>query len=139
MRPLNKNTTFPLPPDAEESYNVLKNDIKTASLATVDTDEHFVVEVEDFDIVAGDSILFTEVVLEKGCKVTRHIAALVTKVKGNPESLKKMQVFKPSPSVLQKNSSLIKLKKLLVKLMKYQRDDIYNNNTRNIINYARVL
>ena len=49
VRPLNKNTTFPLPTDAEESFNILKNDIKSASLATIDSDEPFVVETDASD------------------------------------------------------------------------------------------
>ena len=56
MRPLNKNTTFPLPPDAEDSFNILKNDIKTASLATVDPDEHFVVETDASDFALGATL-----------------------------------------------------------------------------------
>ena len=46
VRPLNKNTTFPLPSDALESFNAIKNDIKTASLATIDPDEPFLVETD---------------------------------------------------------------------------------------------
>ena len=56
VRPLNKNTTFPLPPDAEESFNTLKNDIKNASLATVDPDEPFVVETDASDYALGASL-----------------------------------------------------------------------------------
>eukprot|EP00948_MAST-09A_sp_MAST-9A-sp1_P003720 g3720.t1 len=44
--------------------------------------DHFVVPVDRWDIVSGDSLLFTEIVMEKGCKVTRHVAATVKKVKG---------------------------------------------------------
>jgi hypothetical protein len=54
IRLLNKNITFPLPPDVKSAFEYLKNEIKTASLATIDPDEPFVVETDasDFALAA---------------------------------------------------------------------------------------
>ena len=54
IRLLNKNSTFPLPPDVKSAFEYLKHEIKTASLATIDPDEMFVVETDasDFALAA---------------------------------------------------------------------------------------
>lgn len=51
---INRNTVFPLPPDVLEAFQVLKNDLKEATLQSIDLNETFVVETDasDFCIAA---------------------------------------------------------------------------------------
>ena len=55
MMNLNRNRTFPLPPDALESFQSLKNDLKDAALHSIDYNEAFTVETDasDFCIAAS--------------------------------------------------------------------------------------
>ena len=43
---LNKKNTFPLPQEVKAGFEYLRNKIKTASLATIDPTEPFVVEID---------------------------------------------------------------------------------------------
>ena len=54
MLNLNRNTVFPLPPNALEAFQTLKNDLKDAALNSIDYSETFVVETDasDFCIAA---------------------------------------------------------------------------------------
>ena len=46
IRPLNKNITFPVPKTVLDAFNVLKEDLKTATLQPIDTEVPFVVETD---------------------------------------------------------------------------------------------
>ena len=54
IRPLNKNTTFPVPRSVLDAFNILKEDLKAATLQPIDPEALFVVETDasDFCIAA---------------------------------------------------------------------------------------
>ena len=54
IRPLNKNTVFPIPQPVLDAFNVLKEDLRTATLHPIDPKAQFVVETDasDFCIAA---------------------------------------------------------------------------------------
>lgn len=54
IRPLNKNTTFPVPKSVVDAFNILKEDLKNATLQPIDPEAPFVVETDasDFCIAA---------------------------------------------------------------------------------------
>lgn len=56
VRPLNTNASFPISPEALEAFNHLKNELKSASLAIINSDDMMVVEADASDYTLGATL-----------------------------------------------------------------------------------